>query len=304
MGSNQEKSNDNNRKKKRYQIIAVCFFVGFLVFIVAFVAIHIRIQNAQDRLAALQSTANVTESTEAPTTEPPEETTVEETTISVLEERGIEIPEKNLDFVNMQEEVNEDIYAWIYIPDTVIDYPVLCHPGEDSYYLNRNLDGSIGYPGCIFSDPVNAADFSDPNTVLYGHNMRNGTMFGSLKNFRDREFFDDHRYVFVYTPEKNYVYEIYGAYEYPAVHLLYNMDTKSKAIFQNYLDQVLQINDISANFLEGTTLTYENRILTLSTCVRNQPQIRYLVQGVLLYEGDREQSEPEQQIESQGQNES
>ena len=75
---------------------------------------------------------------------------------------GIEVPEKNIDFDKLHKEVSEDIYAWIYIPDTNIDYPVFQHPTDNAYYLEHNVDGSEGYPGCIYTENYNSKDFSDP----------------------------------------------------------------------------------------------------------------------------------------------
>ena len=86
-------------------------------------------------------------------------------------------------------ETNKDVYAWITIPGTVIDYPILQHETDDSYYLNYTIDGVEGYPGCIYTERVNSKEFTDNNTVIYGHNMRNGTMFTDLHKFRDADFF-------------------------------------------------------------------------------------------------------------------
>lgn len=72
--------------------------------------------------------------------------------------------------------VNPDVYAWITVPGTEIDYPILQHPSDNSYYLMHNIDGSYGYPGCIYTENLNSKDFTDNNTVIYGHNMKNDSM--------------------------------------------------------------------------------------------------------------------------------
>ena len=79
--------------------------------------------------------------------------------------------------------VNPDVYAWITVPGTEIDYPILQHPSDNSYYLMHNIDGSYGYPGCIYTENLNSKDFTDNNTVIYGHNMKNGSMFAQLHKF-------------------------------------------------------------------------------------------------------------------------
>ena len=83
--------------------------------------------------------------------------------------------EVSIDFEALQQQ-NADIYAWIRIPETQIDYPILQHPSDDAYYLNHTVEGTEGLPGSIYTEKVNSKDFTDFNTVIYGHNMKNGTM--------------------------------------------------------------------------------------------------------------------------------
>ena len=211
-------------------------------------------------------------------------------TEDILKKLGIEIPEKNIDFVALQEE-NEDIYAWVYIPGTKIDYPVLQHPTDDSYYLEHNLDGSKGYPGCIYTEAVNSKEFTDPNTVLYGHNMKDGSMFASLHNYEDSQVFEENPYIFIYTPEKTFVYQIFAAYKYNAIHLIYNFDLSNQEVFQNYLDQIFETREMGANIRNDVSVNAQNHIITLSTCISGEKNKRFLVQGVLL--NDEEQSSEE-----------
>lgn len=204
--------------------------------------------------------------------------------IRFLEENGIPVPDKEIDFEALQTETNKDIYAWIYVPDSKIDYPVLRHGTDDAYYLNHNLDGSKGYPGCIYSESLNSRDFTDPNTVLYGHNMKNGTMFNGLHRFEDSQYFEEHPYIYIYTPDRLMVYGIFGAYEFGNVHLLLGYDMETEYGFGQYLEEVLETRDMNTNFREEFLPGVESRILTLSTCVSGKSEKRYLVQGVLLNE--------------------
>lgn len=210
-----------------------------------------------------------------------EKVEIPEEIVDKLAELGIEIPEKNIDFEALKEE-NQDVYAWIYIPGIEVDYPVLQHPEDDAYYLNHNIDGSAGLPGVIYTETINNKDFMDPHTVVYGHNMNNGSMFGALHDFEDSKVFDENQYFFIYTPEKVFVYQIFAAYEYNAVHLIYNFDLENPEIFQNYLDQIFEIRSMNANIREEVEVSSDNHIVTLSTCVRGKKNMRYLVQGVLL----------------------
>ncbi len=204
--------------------------------------------------------------------------------LQYLKDMGVPIPEKEIDFADLQANVNEDIYAWIYIPDTQIDYPVLQHPTDNYYYLNYNLDGSKGYPGCIYTEDYNRKDFSDPNTVIYGHNMKNGSMFAGLHKFEDSDYFAEHPYVYIYTEERLYVYEIFAAYESGNEHILYNNDFTSEYVYSKYLEKIFSQRAMNSNIKESVEVTEEDCIVTLSTCVANKADRRYLVQGVLLNE--------------------
>ena len=215
---------------------------------------------------------------------PPETSAVsaEDAYIQALIDKGVPIPEKEVDFAELQENVNEDIYAWIYIPDSKIDYPVLQHPTDNYYYLNYNLDGSKGYPGCIYTEDYNTKDFTDPNTVIYGHNMKNGTLFAGLHRFEDSEYFEEHPYVYIYTQEGLLVYEIFAAYESGNEHILYNNDFTDRDVFLKYLAKIFTDRTMNGNIDEEVEVTTGDRIITLSTCVANKSDRRYLVQGVLL----------------------
>ena len=107
-------------------------------------------------------------------------------------EETAEPPDIPVDFEGLQE-YNPDIYAWITIPGTAVDYPIVQRPEDNSYYLTHNTDGEESAEGAIFTEDYNSRDFTDPNTVIYGHNMRNGSMFRSLHNYMDRSFFDENR---------------------------------------------------------------------------------------------------------------
>lgn len=189
---------------------------------------------------------------------------------------------RSVDFAALQSELNAHIYAWIYIPDTRIDYPVLQHPSDDSYYLNYNIDGSKGYPGCIYTERENAQDFSDFNTVIYGHNMKNGTMFHDLHNYEDETFLPDHPYVYIYTPDRVLRYQIFAAYRYDDRHLLYSFDYATEEGRNGYLWEIFNIRSMSAVLDDQVTVTAADHIITLSTCVGSQAEKRYLVQAVLV----------------------
>ena len=149
-----------------------------------------------------------TEAVEEETTEEEEELLTEEDLIKQL---GIKVPKKNLDWKELHA-INPDIYAWIYIPNTEVEYPIVQHPTKDEYYLNRNLDGSFGKPGCIFTQHYNHKDFLDLNTVVFGHNMKSGRMFRTIHQFEVKKFFEENPYIYVYTEDRVLIYEVFAAY--------------------------------------------------------------------------------------------
>lgn len=191
----------------------------------------------------------------------------------------------DIDFNELQK-INDEIYAWIYIPDTKIDYPVAQNAEDDAHYLNYNYKNEPEFAGCIYTEKYNKKDFTDPNTVMYGHNMRNGSMFQNLHKFEDGDFFDKHKNVYVYTPDKIYTYTIFAAYKYDNRHLLKSFDFKDKEVFENYLKNVLSTRQMISHIRKDQKVTADDRILTLSTCVGGEPDNRYLVQAVLTDERD------------------
>ena len=178
-------------------------------------------------------------------------------------------------------ETNRDVYAWITIPGTEIDYPILQHETDNTYYLNYNIDGSYGYPGCIYTENMNSKDFTDNNTVIYGHNMKNGTMFAALHKFEDATFFEEHQKVHIYTPEEELNYTIFAAYIYDDRHLLYSFDFSNKEVYASYLEEIQNMRSMNALIREEVEVTKEDKIITLVTCIGNQPEKRLLVQAVL-----------------------
>ena len=178
-------------------------------------------------------------------------------------------------------EINPDVYAWISIPGTNIDYPVLQHATDNSYYLNYNIDGSYGFPGCIYTENLNSKDFTDNNTIIYGHDLKAGTMFTQLHNFREREFFDEYDRVYIYTPERVYEYQVFAAYVYDDRHLMYSFDFANEDVYAAYLENVLSRRDLTSNIREGVEVTREDKIITLETCMKREPDKRLIVQAVL-----------------------
>lgn len=192
--------------------------------------------------------------------------------------------EIKIDFELLQAQ-NPDIYAWITVPGTGIDYPVLQKSGTediyDNYYLDHKADLSEGLPGAIYTQPVNSRDFKDSVTVLYGHNMKNGGMFSSLHEFEDSKFFEENRQVIIYTPDDTFIYEIFAAADFSDVLIPYEYDFTEDSEIRRYLEDV---ESCKVNFRHETEVVNSDKILTLSTCYSGRDENRLLIQAVLTEE--------------------
>ncbi|MBR4981146.1 MAG: class B sortase [Lachnospiraceae bacterium] len=188
--------------------------------------------------------------------------------------------ESPIDFESLWE-INKDVYAWITIPGTIIDYPILQHETDDSYYLNHTIEGVEGFPGCIYTERKNSKDFTDNNTVIYGHNLRNGKMFTELHKFRDENFFSQNDIIYIYTPTKQLTYKIFAAYLYDDRHLMNSFDFSDSKVYAKYLTEIQNMNSVDVNLRKEIKITDTDKIITLITCIREQPEKRVYVQGVL-----------------------
>ena len=117
--------------------------------------------------------------------------------------------------------------------------------------------------------------------MIYGHNLRSGAMFTSLHKFKDADFFEENKKVYIYTPQREYDYTIFAAYIYDDRHLLYSFDFTDSEVYANYLEDIQSMRSMNALFREDITVTAEDKIITLVTCIGNQPSKRLLVQAVL-----------------------
>lgn len=198
-----------------------------------------------------------------------------------------DVPEKKLDFAGLRRDDNPHIYAWLTIPDTIIDYPIVQHPDQPDYYLTHNLDGSTGYPGCIYTQPVNSRDWTDNHTVIYGHNMRDGSMFAGLHAYEEKSFFEENPYIYIYTEDSVRVYRVFAAYPFSDEHLLFDFHTETRQGYEEYLEMISGVAPEKGHYDMEAAPENGEPIITLSTCIADKPAQRYLVQAVLEAEGTR-----------------
>ncbi|MDO5135930.1 MAG: class B sortase [Eubacteriales bacterium] len=184
-------------------------------------------------------------------------------------------PPMEIDFDALRS-VNQDVIGWIYVEALDgVSYPIV-KGTDNSYYLHMTYEKNYNFAGTIFIDYENSGDFSDCNTLVYGHNMKNGSMFGQLKNFsKNEETYRKSKYFWIFTPEKSYRYEIISAYVTAVDSGTYTLFKGPGKEFQEYLDTIVGFSEIETT---PGTLSIEDKIVTLSTCTGNQAT-RYVVQG-------------------------
>lgn len=260
------------RKKRRWMVLAGILLLAAAVCGGIGVKSWLEEKHAGKEYEDLREQA-VTEKVEKPTPTPEQK----EEVIPTDTPEPVEIP---IDFQGLQEKY-PDVFAWIRIPGTGIDYPIVQREGDNSYYLNHTLEGKKKPEGAIFTEDYNRKDFTDPNTVIYGHNMKNGSMFRGLHDYRDRKFFRDHQELVIYLPDQILHYQIFAAYVYDNRHLLQSFSFENKDVYESYLQSIFRKKDMESIVDDSAEVTGEDRIITLSTCNGNDNQ-RYLVQAVLL----------------------
>ena len=182
----------------------------------------------------------------------------------------------SVDFEALREN-GPDIIGWLSLPDTVLNYPVT--PTENiEYYLNHLYDGTYNKVGCLFADYENRADFSDRNTIIYGHNMKNGSMFAGLKEYRSASYLVDHPNVYVDLADGTHAYQIFSVYEADADSDSYTIGFAPDETYEEYLKTI----KVRSLYDTGVTLTREDSIITLSTCTKHGEK-RFLVHAKKLY---------------------
>lgn len=234
-----------------------------------------------------ETTAEQPEISGESTAEPPEETEQAEISDSAP---GTELeiePEPEpyvspVDFEALWAD-NEDVYAWLDIPGTEISYPILQHPEDDSYYLRRNVKGESDSNGVIYTEAsYNSRDFSDPVTIVYGHNMNSGLMFGTLqKMYSSEEDLAEHSEIIVYLPDRELHYEAFAAVPFDNRHILYNYDLSNKRTFRLLFQEILSVRSLETVIAENAAIQSDEKALILSTCLTGNRNKRFLVCGKL-----------------------
>lgn len=261
-----------SRKRNKFLIALIILLVAVIIGTLAYIVI--KNLNESNERKSLENVAGSYASNIGNETTSAAESATEVTSPSI----NVKKADNPIDFGSLQKQ-NSDIYSWVYIPNTNINYPVLQSHLDDNLYLDHDIYKNYSFSGSIYSQICNKRDYSDMVTVLYGHNMANGSMFATLHRFYDTDFFNKNKYIYVYTPDRKLTYEIVSAFEYDDRHIMNSFDFSDDKVFSDYLDMIENPHSVSVN-KRNMELTTDDKILVLSTCL-NSGDGRYLVQGVL-----------------------
>lgn len=284
---------NNENKKKLSDILLIIAIVCLLILCLLFLRNRIQDRHSQDTVEELRQQASAaSETLPAPSPEPaapsPSATpaatpTATPTPTPVPTPEAVTNPYKDA-FLS-----NDDMCAWIRIPGTNIDYPVMWTPEDEQYYLYRDFDGSENQNGCLILDTDSCVDPLTTNLIIHGHNMKSGAMFGHLTDYRQETFYQEHKDIILYTEECQRNYEVIAVFPSQVFR-------KSDDVFKFYqffqADTQEEFDDFYNNIKEmslydtGVTAEFGDHFITLSTCVYHVETGRFVVVAKEVEKGD------------------
>ncbi len=171
---------------------------------------------------------------------------------------------------------SSDVIGWISLPHTAINYPVV--QGRDNeYYLTRFIDGQNNMGGSLFADYACPSDFSGKNTIIYGHNMKDGSMFALIDDYSEQSFYEQHPVLYLNTPSGNYRVDFFSGFTSDPEGFVYTTSFASDEDFAAFLRNVYASSEIDCPVAVGI----DDRIVTLSTCTYTDADVRFVLCGKL-----------------------
>lgn len=251
--------------KKRSRLVRILFWISLVVLVFSLAHIVLFLVQAGKAKAALAQTVEIYVKTgaaegfgaPAASTDSTQQTAPQASMPNVPQLRD------RIDFAGLKA-VNQDVAAWITIPALpASSFPVIwC--GNDDDYLHRGWEGDYNWYGSIFMEGLNSADFSDLHTIVYGHNMLDGTMFGQLEEFQEEAFYQANSpYIIIYTPNHVMLYEIFSVeYADGADPVVYSVGYGQGEEYDAFVSELKN----RSIYDTGVEVTGEDQVLTVSTC--------------------------------------
>ena len=163
--------------------------------------------------------------------------------------------------ISALQEENEDVIGWITFDNMELSYPIM-HGEDNEYYLTHTFSKERNSAGSIFMEAANHADFEDCHTIIYGHNMRNLSMFGQLKKYKTEEFYEEHQYFTIYTEKHVYRYQIFAYYDISEIGDIYTIGFEHDEVFGEFVNKMIRRSYYDAD----VEVTEQDKVITLSTC--------------------------------------
>lgn len=172
--------------------------------------------------------------------------------------------------------ISDDVEAWLYCPDSVINYPVV-HGDNNEKYLYGYINGDYSISGSLFIDFRCADNFNGPLTVIYGHNMKDGSMLASICRFKKQDYYDAHPFMYINTADGNYRVRLFSAFTANADSDIYTFSFQNDDDFTSYLLNVKSKSDFICDSVPDSS----DRIVMFSTCTYDYDSARYVLFGIL-----------------------
>ncbi|MGN0593150.1 MAG: class B sortase [Ruminococcus sp.] len=260
-----------NKKSQKWLTIVLTVVFLLIAALVIFILSMSRqcggsreIRQAQVEMPTTEATTTTTTTTTSPATT----TTVTTTTTEAAIDYRMKLDRS---YVAQYKAVNSDVVGWLYVDGTVIDYPIIQCDNNDEY-IHQDWQGNYSYSGCIYEDFRGNLDKTNL-TLLYGHNMADGSMFSAIRSYLDETWGKNHRYIEVASEKKRYLYEVFSVnvlYGEEGASFCYWMPTQpttlelSKTEFKKYIDNIKSTSNV---WYSGKNLPeYGDRIIALQTC--------------------------------------
>lgn len=264
----QKKVKKSTGSKVRIGVIVVSAAV-FLLAGAQLINIFLEYRRAEGEYEGLQ---------EFVTVDVPLDAEVEEPTDAAAEATPYIMPyvKANVDFEGLKK-INSDLIGWVQFEHVSISYPIV--QGDDNeYYLKKTFKKKDNSAGSIFMEADNNPKFKDMNTFVYGHNMKNGSMFGLMRQYKNESFYKGREHFWIYTPTADYRYEIFASYEPKEDSDAYRWWSASTDAYAKYLEKAKK----NSMYDTGVSVSRDDKIVTLSTCTSKGDNYRLVVQGKLV----------------------
>lgn len=274
-----EQKKDSNRKRSPavwfFRLIVLCCAAGLIIGLTNLWNIEREYSEGNSVYEQLRSEFSPSAGIRRSDPEAAEPSAAEEVPSGDPEDAAPGSARAAVDFAALQKR-NPDTVGWIFCTGTAIDYPIVQGP-DNEYYLARLFTGTSNAAGSIFLDYRNSPDFTDRHSILYGHNMKNGSMFASLTSYRDPEYFREHPQFLLCTPEKTYSVKIFSGYSAGVEDEAWRISFDSEEEFADWAAQEKEKSCFESDIMPSGT----DRIVTLSTCSYEFEEARFVVHGIL-----------------------